>query len=119
MSDFIDSIKHIWPKHWIAPGTSRLSCCIPDSQLEEGQMLDSVDDETLQEYDEGHFAYGHKQPCESCGSTFGGNRYNAHALTNDDMDQVSDPIHIGICIDCLMFHANGDEPETWTQYPPG
>lgn len=56
--------------------------------------------------DEGSFSWS---ACESCGSSLGGNRYPAHYL--DDNGEIS---HMHVCTDCLMYHANGDEPEDWS-----
>ncbi len=50
--------------------------------------------------------------CESCGSTFGGDRHPAHYLDSD-----REIMHTRVCTDCLFFHANGDEPEDWSQHP--
>ena len=64
------------------------------------------------EYDlanEAHFSWSR---CESCGSTFGGDRHPAHYL---DTDRAI--IHVRVCSDCLFFHANGDEPDDWRQHP--
>lgn len=50
-------------------------------------------------------------PCDSCGSTFGGNRHPAHCLWGGEVD------HLDVCEDCLHYHANGDEPEEWRRDP--
>ena len=55
--------------------------------------------------DEGVFSWS---PCESCGSSLGGTRYSAHAF-----DKGGRLYHLEICCDCLLYHANGDEPENW------
>lgn len=60
-------------------------------------------------FDEGGFSW---QSCECCGSTFGGDRYPAHYVETDG--KIG---HIEICVDCLLYLANGDLPETWTQHP--
>lgn len=57
--------------------------------------------------DEGSFSW---DACDLCGSHLGGNRYSAHAVT-DDASQ--DDIHLEICQDCLLYMANGDLPEEW------
>jgi hypothetical protein len=71
--------------------------------------------------------------CDCCGSRLGGNRSPAHgflsqklagalakippgspdgqALRHEAFEQAR--IHLDICQDCLLFLANGDEPETW------
>jgi len=79
-----------------------------------------MDDEL---YDMASEAWFSRFQCDSCGSTFGGDRFYAHgtvripgppALGWVHSDEV---IHLNICVDCLFYHANGDEPETWTQNP--
>jgi hypothetical protein len=50
--------------------------------------------------------------CDSCGSTFGGDRHPAHYL--DDERAI---VHVHVCTDCLFFHANGDEPDDWSKHP--
>ena len=54
---------------------------------------------------EGSFSWS---ACGSCGSSLGGYRFEAHAFEPTPNSVVYD---IKICVDCLMFHANGDEPE--------
>jgi len=55
--------------------------------------------------DDGGFSWS---PCDCCGSSLGGNRYAAHGF-----DKERNIIHLDICVDCLHFLANGDEPENW------
>jgi hypothetical protein len=55
--------------------------------------------------DEGHFSW---HSCDTCGSTLGGDRYAAHGRDKDGAI-----VHLSICSDCLMYMANGDEPEQW------
>ena len=55
------------------------------------------------------------QQCDSCGSTLGGDRSTAYGLWKDG-DQFCS-IEMSICVDCVMFHANGDEPEEWGDTP--
>ena len=46
--------------------------------------------------------------CECCGSSLGGDREVAHAILDGEI------IHMdGFCVDCVMYLANGDEPEEW------
>ena len=52
--------------------------------------------------------------CDSCGSTLGGDRLPASGITHDAGPTGYGEIYeLSICIDCAMYHANGDEPETW------
>lgn len=55
--------------------------------------------------DEGSFSW---RQCDTCGSTLGGDRHDAHAL-----DRFGVIVHMDVCTDCLMYLANGDEPENW------
>lgn len=45
--------------------------------------------------------------CDSCGSSLGGDRHPAHFLYRGEIQ------HLTVCVDCLLFHANGDLPEDW------
>lgn len=44
-------------------------------------------------------------PCDSCGSSLGGNRHPAHAFDGEGRMH-----HLDVCDDCLIYHANGEEP---------
>ena len=47
-------------------------------------------------------------PCETCNSRLAGVRYPAHyLLAGRKID------HIEVCKSCLLYAANGDEPEDW------
>ena len=108
MSNFTESIErelagigHI--------GTGLTSCCgvcCDAHDLSEEEMREGC--ETGDICDEGGFS---SQSCDSCGSSLGGDRYAAHGFDGDPCD--GKVIHLDICVDCLMFHANGDEPEAW------
>ena len=41
----------------------------------------------------------------------GGNRYAAHAFI--EIRGKERLCHLSICTDCVLFLANGEEPETW------
>ena len=45
--------------------------------------------------------------CDICGTTLGGSRHAAHAFDDDEL------VHLMVCVDCVMYMANGDEPEDW------
>lgn len=49
--------------------------------------------------------------CDGCGSTFGGNRFPGHGLIDGELH------HFEFCTDCVMYIANGDEPEEWRRTP--
>ena len=111
MSKFTDSIDH-YLKGINAFSVGACKGC-SDCDLEE--------DATNDEYDiacEGWFS---SRQCDSCGSTYGGDRYAAHGLVafqDADGNRYGEMQHFAVCVDCLFLHANGDEPdEPWYQHP--
>ena len=48
--------------------------------------------------------------CDSCGSSLGGDRYPAYGTFRDDSDELQ-LVPLYICVDCVLFHANGVMPE--------
>ena len=56
--------------------------------------------------DEGSFSWSQ---CDACGSSLGGDRYAAHGF----LKGTREIIHLDVCVDCLLYLANGDEPEEW------
>lgn len=48
--------------------------------------------------------------CDSCGSGLGGDRLPASGLIRDKSGEL-ELIEMSICVDCAMYHANGEEPE--------
>jgi len=57
-------------------------------------------------FDEGSFS---SRGCGICGSKLGGHMYTYHYI-----DETGEIIHgDDCCVDCLMYLANGDEPEHW------
>ncbi len=57
---------------------------------------------------EPHFSWS---ACDLCGSTLGGDREVWHAI-----DKNGEIIHgDNACTDCVMYLANGDIPEDWSQ----
>ena len=54
-----------------------------------------------------------RQPCDSCGSTLGGDREEAYGMYRGDKTSKMEFCKMDICVDCVMFHVNGDEPEDW------
>jgi hypothetical protein len=59
--------------------------------------------------EEGSFSW---QACDTCGTGLGGDREAAHALRQDtDAADRANWLHLSVCTDCVMFIANGDEPE--------
>ncbi len=110
MSAFTDSIAHHCENLHVAVGPAA-SC---QECRDAYGIPDYADDDMAQErmLDEGSFSWSQ---CDSCGSTLGGDRYDAHGIAVSSTGFVADyePLHLSICSDCLFFHANGDEPETW------
>lgn len=135
--NFIAAIERNWPDYVIAPGASRRSCCVddpPNCAVCDGHgydvdaephlasdctacdgtgetPLDDISDEDMEVWGEPSFSHSE---CDSCGSTLGGDRYPAHAIMRDSFGKPEAPgqiWHIDICVDCLMFHANGELPD--------
>ncbi len=100
---YIESVDHYLKGiDHVSPGNC-LSCleCNPDG----------IDAETFEQDhpDEGGFSWAQ---CDGCGSTFGGDRYAGHGTIKGEL------IHLDLCVDCLMYLANGDEPDTpWYRTP--
>ena len=103
-SPFLEAVNHYCDGLTVAPGIC--SAC-PECQSSYGMGEDELDTaySNGDVCDEGVFSW---RPCESCGSSLGGDRYDAHGLTAD-----GEIIHLDICVDCLMLHANGDTPDEW------
>ena len=103
MSKFTESIdRELKGIDHIATGLA--SCCgecCSAFDLSESEMSEGCENGTI--YDEGGYS---NSACDSCGSTLAGDRYAAHGFGKD-----GEVIHLDICENCLMFHANGDEPE--------
>jgi len=57
--------------------------------------------------DEGSFSHN---ACDICGSKLGGNRFSAHGVLDTDHKEI---VHLEVCVDCIMYMANGDLPEVW------
>ena len=63
---------------------------------------DYVDGDEVGEGPEPGFSWS---PCEICGSSLGGDRHAFHALSSGEL------VHLDGCTDCVMYVANGEEPE--------
>lgn len=59
--------------------------------------------------EEGGFSWSE---CDICGSSLGGDRYPAHWIYTAPDGRRSIE-HERVCVDCLMYAANGDVPESW------
>jgi hypothetical protein len=57
-------------------------------------------------------------PCDSCGSHLGGDRNKAFGIKQIEPRPTTAPFvelfPMSVCVDCVMYHANGDLPETWS-----
>lgn len=108
LTEFEHAIQDNWPEdNHLSAG---LCPTCPDCQRDHGMTPRAFHAayENGEVPDEGSFSW---RSCECCGSTFGGDRYAAHYL--DDDGKIG---HVEVCVDCLMFLANGDLPETWAAH---
>ena len=55
--------------------------------------------------------------CDSCGSTFAGDRLPATMIPLDYKAGEDTMIEVSICTDCTMAWANGEDTEEWQQHP--
>ena len=103
MSAFTEAVEHYLDglKH-VGTGAIRHDCgeCYQDDSLSDDDWSDSAN--------EAGFSWSQ---CDGCGSTLGGSRHPAHGWTEINGREIL--VHLDICTDCLMYLANGDEPETW------
>ena len=98
---FLEAIGHYLDGLWASVG----AC----PGCDECHLEADASDEDIQMAEEPNFSWG---CCDSCGSSFGGDRHPAHAILDD-----GGILHLDICTDCLFFHAYGDIPETWDCSP--
>lgn len=111
MSRFTEAVEHYCEGLTVATGAAPgcegcLDCDDPDDPSDDWHDWAN----------EGSFSWS---DCESCGSTLGGSRYPAHGIVREDCPhlRVGTAIHMNICADCLIYHANGDEPDEWHPSP--
>ena len=101
MSKFGDSIEHYCKGYTVAPGCRGIEC-----EYAEG------DEEHRCE------ASFSSAQCDSCGSTFAGDREPATMIPLDYKAGEDTMIDVTICVDCVMAWANGDDPdEPWYRTP--
>ncbi len=93
---FVNAVSHFCDGLHLAVGCLGLEC----EHAEEGE-----------EYHSCESSFSHDS-CDSCGSRLGGDRHTAYALITDNLQ--AEPIEFSICVDCAMYHANGELPEQWT-----
>lgn len=117
MSEFTDAIGHYCDGLHVATGAAASCQECRDSFGCDDDASDDEAQEYLYSVDEGSFSW---TQCDSCGTTLGGDRHAAHGWPTEpalDLDAINTLYHLSICTDCLLFHANGDEPETWAARP--
>lgn len=78
--------------------------CAGDAGVDVSELGDLIENGTV--WSESHFS---SSPCDICGSSLGGDREVWHWLDKDGEIMHGD----GVCVDCVMYLANGDEPEEW------
>ncbi len=100
--DFLDSIE---------ASLEGLEACSSGGYLEDcGECPDDLEYENGVNYDDSDsdgFSYS---SCDSCGSTLGGDRSVAHGVVADGQYR-GEFVHMEWCVDCVMYHANGELPE--------
>ena len=88
---------------FLSPGTC--SNCMECFDGYVGGPADFVQDVEMNDYSaDNEFSWSQ---CDICGSTLGGSRHAAHAFDNGEL------VHLMVCVDCVMYMANGDKPEEW------
>jgi len=109
---FEAAIAHHCDGLHIATGTAACcSECLSENDIEDTGDIDAMQEELYAIPDEGNFS---SAQCDSCGSNLAGDRHTAHGWRQEEkLDSDSNLYHLTICVDCLLFHANGDLPETW------
>jgi hypothetical protein len=50
--------------------------------------------------------------CDSCGSTLAGERWHATGFIGKGRHLIE---NMRVCVDCAMYHANGETPAEWYQ----
>ena len=103
MTGFAASVAHYCEGYIVAPGCRGETCehseGDPDHRCEAGFS---------------------SAQCDSCGSTFGGDREPGSMLPIDKrgaFDYSREAIDCVLCVDCVLYWANGDEPEDWHRTP--
>ena len=96
LSPFEQAVDHYCAGYTVAPGCRGIECEHADG-------------------DENHQCetYFSRHQCDSCGSTLGGDRETATMIPLDYKAGDDTMIECEICVDCLVFWANGELPEVW------
>lgn len=80
--------------------TVAVGCLGPECEYAEGDPEHSC---------ETYFSWSQ---CDGCGSSLGGDRSEAHGFYRDGSGALQS-VEMSVCVDCMLFHANEDVPETW------
>lgn len=112
MSAYTDSVDHNLKglqavSTGVCPGCSE---CADDAGFETVEAFTAAY-EAGEVYDEGGFS---SRGCGICDSGLGGDLYKWHAIAGEPGDDLKgrDILHFDdACVDCVMYLANGDEPE--------
>ena len=64
-----------------------------------------------QAYEQAYEPSFSNRTCDSCGTYLAGDRHPAHGFLEGAPVVGGEIVHLDICTDCVMFHANGDLPE--------
>jgi len=108
MSEYTDSVeRHLKGLRGVSTGVCPgCETCrdtyAPDATMEEFDELWS----SGEVFDEGGFS---ASGCQICGSYLGGDRYCWHWIDEENEIWHED----NACVDCVMFLANGAEPDHW------
>lgn len=102
----------------LAPSMCRECCGIPNTDVGECPVCEDRGVVEKDEHDRelaDEPQYG-TSSCDSCGTSVAGNRHYAHGKIAESEDEAHEKptTHFSICEDCLLFHANGQEPKGWT-----
>ena len=75
---------------------------------------DDLEQDALAEQDKPSFSW---RGCDTCGSSLGGDSSAGHGfLVDKDPTNDAALVHLRMCTDCVLYFANGDEPDTWQAY---
>jgi len=97
-NDFLQAIEHNCKGYIVSTGCRGTVC----------QYADSPDD--VEHFCEASFGvYG----CDSCGSNLAGDRLPGTMIPLNYKAGEDTMIDIELCIDCVLFWANGDLPDNW------
>lgn len=79
-----------------------------DLEDDDGNVIKTAEQVAMEAYDAGKVPSEESfswRSCDTCGSGLGGDRCDAHAMSGTQL------VHLRVCVDCVVYIANGDEPE--------